>query len=208
MVRTGVLVSGEGTNLQAIIDAKASGKINNCELAAVVSSKPDARALQRASSAGIPGYVVDKPSYPDRMAFTLAILDTLQRADIELVVYAGFNFILEQPMIDAFRNRMINIHPTLIPSFCGMGYYGLRVHEAVLAHGVKLTGATAHFVNEIADDGPIILQKAVPVIEGDTPQTLQRRVMEEAEWIILPQAISLYCEGRLVINGRIVSIST
>ena len=206
MVNTAVLVSGGGTNLQAIIDANLSGQIKNCSLSTVISSHPGVYAIQRAQKAGIPVYVIERAGFPDRAAFTKAILYKLQDLDIELVVYAGFSYILDPPVIDAFANRIINIHPALIPSFCGVGYYGLRVHEAVLAHGVKLTGATAHFATEIADDGPIIIQKAVPVHEGDTPQTLQRRVMEEAEWKILPEAISLFCEGRLVVKGRKVSI--
>ena len=206
MVKTAVLVSGGGTNLQAIIDEHKSGKIKNCELTAVISSNPDAYALERAKNAGIPTYVVDKAIFPDRSNFTKAMCDKLQDLDISLVVYAGFNFILDPPIVDAFRNRIINIHPSLIPSFCGAGYYGLRMHRAVLEHGVKLTGATAHFATEIVDDGPIILQKSVDVLEGDTPETLQRRVMEEAEWVLLPQAISLFCEGRLEVHGRIVRI--
>ena len=206
MVKTAVLVSGGGTNLQAIIDAKLAGRIKNCELAAVISSKPDAYAIQRAQNAGIPAYIVERAVFPNRATFTKAMLDKLQDLEIELVVYAGFNFILDQPLIDAYRNKIINIHPALIPSFCGPGFYGLRVHEAALAHGVKLTGATAHFATEICDDGPIILQKAVPVLNDDTPETLQRRVMEEAEWKILPEAISLFCEGRLEVEGRRVRI--
>ena len=206
MIRTAVLVSGGGTNLQAIIDANLAGEIKNCELAAVISSHRDAYAIQRAENAGIPVHIVERATYPDRGTFTVAILQKLQDLEIDLVVYAGFTYILDSPLIRAYENRIINIHPALIPSFCGQGYYGLRVHEAVLAHGVKLTGATAHFATEIADDGPIILQKAVPILEGDTPQRLQRRVMEEAEWKILPEAISLFCEGRLEVEGRIVRI--
>ena len=206
MVKTAVLVSGGGTNLQAIIDAKLADRIKNCELAAVVSSKPDAYAIQRAQNAGIPVFIVERAVFPNRATFTKAMLDKLQDLEIELVVYAGFNFILDRPLIDAYRNKIINIHPALIPSFCGPGFYGLRVHEAALAHGVKLTGATAHFATEICDDGPIILQKAVPVLNDDTPETLQRRVMEEAEWKILPEAISLFCEGRLEVEGRRVRI--
>jgi phosphoribosylglycinamide formyltransferase-1 len=206
MVKTAVLVSGGGTNLQAIIDAHLFGEIKNCELAAVISSNPEAYALERAQHAGIPAYVVDRSLFPNRETFTKALLDKLQDLEIALAVYAGFNFILAPLFIEAFRNRVINIHPSLIPSFCGMGYYGLRTHEAVLEHGVKVTGATAHFATEIADDGPIILQKAVPVLQDDTPNTLQRRVMEEAEWEILPRAISLFCEGRLEVEGRIVHI--
>jgi len=206
MVKTAILVSGGGTNLQAIIDANLFGEIKNCDLTAVISSSPDAYALERAKYAGIPAYVVDRSVFPGRGSFTRAVLNKLQDIDIDLVVYAGFNFILDPPIIKAYQNKIINIHPSLIPSFCGPGYYGLRVHEAVLAHGVKVTGATAHFASEIADDGPIILQKAVPILEDDTPSTLQRRVMEEAEWEILPRAISLFCEGRLEIDGRIVHI--
>ena len=207
MVRTAVLVSGGGTNLQAIIDANLSGEIRNCELAAVISSHREAHAIKRAQNAGIPVHIVDRTVYPDRAAFTKAILEQLQSVDAELVVYAGFTYILDPPVINAYRDKMINIHPSLIPSFSGPGYYGLHVHEAALTYGVKLTGATALFVTEITDDGPIILQKSVPVLEGDTPQTLQRRVMEDAEWKILPEAISLFCEGRLEVEGRIVHIN-
>jgi len=206
MVRTAVLVSGGGTNLQAIIDANMFGEIKNCELVAVISSNPDAYAIQRAQYAGIPVYVVDVTIFPNRLSFTKALLEKLIDLEIELVVYAGFNYIVGPQLISAYENRIINIHPSLIPSFCGPGYFGLRVHEAVLAFGVKITGATAHFATEVADDGPIILQKAVQVLEDDTPGSLQRRVMEEAEWKILPEAISLFCERRLVMDGRIVRI--
>jgi len=206
MVRTAILVSGGGTNLQAIIDANLFGEIKNCELSAVISSNPEAYAVERAQYAGIPVYIVDRSIFPNRLSFTKALLDKLQDLEIELVVYAGFNYILDHQLIKAYENRIINIHPSLIPSFCGPGFYGMRVHEAALAHGVKVTGATAHFATEITDDGPIILQKAVSVFEDDTPQTLQRRVMEEAEWKILPEAISLFCERRLEIDGRIVRI--
>ena len=206
MVKTAVLVSGGGTNLQAIIDANIFGEIKNCEITAVISSHPEAYAIQRAKNAGIPVYIVERAIFPNRMSFTKALLNKLQDLYIELVVYAGFNYIVDPPLISAYKNKIINIHPSLIPSFCGPGYYGLRVHEAVLSHGVKVTGATAHFATEIADDGPIILQRAVPVLEDDTSKTLQRRVMEEAEWKILPEAISLFCEGRLEVEGRIVRI--
>jgi len=206
MVKTAVLVSGGGTNLQAIIDANIFGEIKNFELAAVISSNSEAYALERARYAGIPGYIVDRSLFANRTSFTRALLNKLVDLDIDLVVYAGFNYILEAPLIKKYTNKIINIHPSLIPSFCGPGYYGLRVHEAVLAHGVKVTGATAHFATEVADEGPIILQKAVSILEDDTPGTLQRRVMEEAEWEILPKAISLYCEGRLEVEGRIVHI--
>ena len=206
MIKTAVLVSGGGTNLQAIIDANLFGEIKNFELAAVISSNPEAYAIERARHANIPVYIVDRSIFPNRFSFTKAILDKLKDLEIELVVYAGFNYILGSHLIDEYKNRIINIHPALVPSFCGIGYYGLRVHEAVLAHGVKVTGATAHFATEDADEGPIILQKAVEIFEGDTPSTLQRRVMEEAEWKLLPEAISLYCEGRLKVEGRIVHI--
>ena len=206
MVKTAVLVSGGGTNLQAIIDANLFGEIKNFELTAVVSSNPEAYALERAQHAGIATYVVDRSVFPNRASFTKALIDKLKDIEIELVVYAGFNYILDPPFIRAFTNRVINVHPALIPSFCGPGFYGLHTHEAVLEHGVKVTGATAHFATDIANDGPIILQKAVPILEGDTPKTLQRRVMEEAEWKILPEAISLFCEGRLEVEGRIVHI--
>ena len=206
MVRTAVLVSGGGTNLQAIIDANLFGEIKNCELAAVISSNPEAYAIQRAKYAGIPTYVVDHSIFANRASFTKALLEKLQDLEIELVVYAGFNYILGAQMTHVYENRIINIHPSLIPSFCGPGFFGLKVHETVLAYGAKVTGATAHFASEIADGGPIILQKAVPVLEGDTPQTLQRRVMEQAEWKILPEAISLFCERRLEVHGRVVRI--
>jgi len=200
------LVSGGGTNLQAIIDANIFGEIKNCELTAVISSNPEAYAIERAQYAGIPVYVIDKSIFANRTSFTKALLDKLLDLEIELVVYAGFNYILGPQLIKAFENRIINIHPSLLPSFCGPGFYGLRVHEAVLAHGAKVTGATAHFVTDVTDNGPIILQKAVPIFEDDTPATLQRRVMEQAEWNILPEAISLYCERRLELDGRIVRI--
>ena len=206
MVRTAVLVSGGGTNLQAIIDAKLFGEIKNCELSAVISSNPAAYAIERARYAGIPVYVVDHSVFANRLSFTKALLEKLQDLEIELVVYAGFNYILGPQLISAFENRIINIHPSLIPSFCGPGFFGLKVHETVLAYGAKVTGATAHFATEVADGGPIILQKAVPVYESDTPKTLQRRVMEQAEWKILPEAISLFCERRLEVHGRVVHI--
>lgn len=206
MVRAAVLVSGGGTNLQAIIDANLFGEIKNFELSAVISSDPDAYAVQRAQYAGVPVYIVDRGNFPNRLSFTKAILEKLQDLEIELAVYAGFKYILGPQLTKAYINRIINIHPSLLPSFCGPGFYGLHVHEAVLAHGAKVTGATAHFVTDAVDDGPIILQKAVQIFEGDTPSALQRRVMEEAEWKILPEAISLFCERRLEVNGRIVRI--
>jgi len=206
VVKTAIIVSGGGTNLQAIIDANLFGEIKNCDISAVISSNPDAYAVERAKNAGIPVYIVERAVFPNRKTFTRALLDKLRDLEIELVVYAGFNFIVDPPLVKAYKNKIINIHPSLIPSFCGSGYYGLRVHEAALAAGVKVTGATAHFVTETVDDGPIIIQRAVPVLEDDTASTLQRRVMEEAEWKILPEAISLFCEGRLEVDGRIVRI--
>ena len=199
MVRIAVLVSGGGTNLQALIDAQSRGELKNGRIAAVLSSRPDAYALERAARAGIPGYVVAR-------AMTIALVDKLRELNIGLVVLAGFLHILTGEMVAAFPNAILNVHPALIPSFCGAGYYGLHVHEAALAYGVKLTGATVHFVNEEPDGGPIVLQKAVEILEGDTPEVLQRRVMEQAEWHILPQAVSLFCEGRLRVEGRIVHI--
>ena len=207
MVKTAVLVSGGGTNLQAILDSYVFGEIPNCELTAVISSNPEAYALQRAEMAGIPSYVVDVSVFPNRQSFSNAILDKLRDLDIELVVLAGFLYVLDSPVVNHFRNRMINIHPSLIPAFCGDGCYGLRVHQQALDYGAKISGATAHFVTEVCDAGPIILQKAVEIHEDDTPKTLQRRIMEEAEWKILPQAIKLYCQGRLSVEGRIVHIA-
>lgn len=206
MVKTAVLVSGGGTNLQAILDAMLFGEIKNCEIAAVISSSPEAYALTRAKNAGVPAYVVDIKSFPNRRFFTDAIIDKLRDLDIELVVMAGFKYILTSRFTSVFDSRIINIHPSLIPAFCGEGYYDIHVHEKALEYGVKLTGATAHFVTREPDAGPIILQKAVEVREDDTPETLQKRVMEEAEWKILPRAVSLFCEGRLKIEGRVVRI--
>ena len=206
MVRIAVLVSGGGTNLQALIDAQSRGELKNGRIAAVLSSRPDAYALERAARAGIPGYVVARKDFASNREMTIALVDKLRELNIGLVVLAGFLHILTGEMVAAFPNRILNVHPALIPSFCGAGYYGLHVHEAALAYGVKLTGATVHFVNEEPDGGPIVLQKAVEILEGDTPEVLQRRVMEQAEWHILPQAVSLFCEGRLRVEGRIVHI--
>ena len=206
MVRVAVLVSGGGTSLQALIDAQSRGELKNGRIAAVLSSRPDAYALERAARAGIPGYVVARKDFASNREMTVALVDKLRELDIGLVVLAGFLHILTEEMVAAFPNAILNVHPALIPSFCGAGYYGLHVHEAALAYGVKLTGATVHFVNEEPDGGPIVLQKAVEILEGDTPEVLQRRVMEQAEWHILPQAVSLFCEGRLCVEGRIVHI--
>ena len=203
MVRIAVLVSGGGTNLQALIDAQSRGELKNGRIAAVLSSRP---APGRRRRAGIPGYVVARKDFASNREMTIALVDKLRELNIGLVVLAGFLHILTGEMVAAFPNAILNVHPALIPSFCGAGYYGLHVHEAALAYGVKLTGATVHFVNEEPDGGPIVLQKAVEILEGDTPEVLQRRVMEQAEWHILPQAVSLFCEGRLRVEGRIVHI--
>ena len=206
MVRIAVLVSGGGTNLQALIDAQGRGEIPDGQIAAVISSSPDAFALERAKKAGIPGYVIDRKAFASNQAMTVALTQQLKELDIGLVVLAGFMYILTPELIDAYPNAILNVHPALIPSFCGEGFYGLHVHEAALAYGVKVTGATVHFVSEDCDGGPIVLQQAVPIEEGDTPETLQRRVMEQAEWKILPRAVALFCAGKLRVEGRIVHI--
>lgn len=204
--RIAVLVSGGGTNLQALIDAQGRGEIVNGEIAAVISSKEGAFALERAAKAGIPGFVVARKDFASNQAMTIALVEKLKELDIDLVVLAGFMVILTEEMVRAYPNAILNVHPALIPSFCGEGYYGLHVHEKALEYGVKLSGATVHFVSEECDGGPIVLQKAVPVEEGDTPETLQRRIMEQAEWIILPRAVSLFCQDKLSVEGRIVHI--
>ena len=193
--RIAVLVSGGGTNLQALIDAEEAGKIPHGEIALVISNNPNAYALERARQAGIPGAVISKKECGgDQMKFERWIQETLERDGIDLIILAGFMCILTEKFTSRWPNRILNIHPSLIPSFCGAGFYGLHVHEAALARGVKVTGATVHFVNEIPDGGPILLQKAVEVCEGDTPEILQRRVMEQAEWILLPQAAEMVSE--------------
>lgn len=206
MKRIAVLVSGGGTNLQALIDAQNRGELVNGEIVAVISSKPGVFALERAAKAGIPGYVVSRKEYPSNQAMTVALVEKLQALNIDLVVLAGFMVILTGEMVRAFPNAILNVHPALIPSFCGEGAYGLHVHEKALAYGVKVSGATVHFVSEECDGGPIVLQKAVAVEEGDTPETLQRRIMEQAEWHILPQAVALFCQDRLRVDGRTVHI--
>ena len=206
MVRIAVLVSGGGTNLQALIDAQARGELKNGVIAAVISSKAGAYALERAQQASIPGYVVARKDYDSNRAMTQALVARLKELDIGLVVLAGFMHILTEEMVRAYPNAILNVHPALIPSFCGKGAYGLHVHEMALAYGVKVTGATVHFVNEEADGGPIVLQKEVEILPGDTPETLQRRVMEQAEWRILPRAVSLFCQDRLSVEGRCVHI--
>ena len=204
--RVAVLVSGGGTNLQAILDAEDSGVISSGEVALVVSSKEGAFALERAKKHNIEALVLPRKDFPDRKSYSDALREMLEKYKIDLVVLAGFMIILDGSFIRAYENRIINVHPALIPSFCGDGFYGLHVHEAALAKGVKVTGATVHFVNEICDGGPIILQKAVQVAQNDTPETLQRRVMEEAEWKILPEAVELFCAGKLTVNGNIVTV--
>lgn len=206
MKRIAVLVSGGGTNLQALIDAQARGELVNGTIAAVISSAEGAFALERAARAGIPGYVLPRKSFDSNRAMTVALVDKLRQLDIDLVVLAGFMVILTEEMVRAYPNAILNVHPALIPSFCGAGYYGLHVHERALEYGVKLSGATVHFVSEECDGGPIVLQKAVPVEEGDTPETLQRRIMEQAEWKLLPRAVSLFCQDKLSVEGRIVHI--
>lgn len=203
MLNIAVLVSGGGTNLGALLKAEREGQIKNGKITKVISSRPDAYALERAKSYGVPTAVVDRRAIGDPQKFDDAVYDELEKAGADLIVLAGFMYILSERISKRYENKIINVHPALIPSFCGPGYYGLRVHEAALKAGVKITGATVHFVNEVADGGPIILQGAVEVKRGDTPETLQKRVMEEAEWKLLPKAISLICEGRVeLINGR------
>ena len=206
MKRIAVLVSGGGTNLQALIDAQGRGEIVNGELAAVISSAPEAYALERAKKAGIPGYVLARRDYPSSQAMTQALVGKLKELSIDLVVMAGFMTIVTRELFEVYANAVINIHPALIPSFCGKGAYGLHVHEQALAYGVKVSGATVHFVTEECDSGPIILQRAVDVLPDDTPKTLQRRIMERCEWKLLPQAVSLFCQDRLRVEGRTVRI--
>ena len=202
MKNIAVLVSGGGTNLQALIDSDIKGG----RITAVISSNPEAYALERAKKAGIPGYVIRRKDYPTNQAMTMALVETLKSLNIDLVVLAGFMTILTEEMVKAYPNALINVHPALIPSFCGEGFYGLHVHEAALAYGVKLSGATVHFVSEECDGGPIIAQKAVPVPPGDTPEVLQKRIMQEAEWVLLPEAVSLFCQDRLEVRGRTVIV--
>lgn len=202
MMNIAVLVSGGGTNLQALIDAEKEGKIVNGKITCVISSNPDAYALERAKQNGIKTIVINRKEYDDIHKYSADVRDALLVQKADLVVYAGFMTILDEQVVKAFPNKMMNVHPALIPSFCGKGFYGLHVHEAVLESGVKLTGATVHFVTEECDGGPIIIQKAVEIENGDTPEILQKRVMEQCEWRILPKAVSLFCEGRIKVNGR------
>ena len=197
MLNVGVMVSGGGTNLQAVIDAIESGAITNAKIRAVISNNPGAYALERAKKHGIEAVCVSPKSFKNREEFHGALLEKVDSYELDLIVLAGFLVTIPGEMIRKYQNRIINIHPSLIPSFCGVGYYGLKVHEAALRRGVKLTGATVHFVDEGVDSGPIILQKAVEVLPGDTPEVLQRRVMEQAEWKILPKAIDMIANGEL-----------
>ena len=203
MLNIAVLVSGGGTNLQALIGAQATGQIQNGAISLVISSRTDAFALERAKKAGIPTRVLLRKGFAEQADYDAALLALLKEFQIQLVVLAGFMTIISETVIRQYENQIINVHPALIPSFCGPGFYGLHVHEAALEKGVKVSGATVHFVNEVCDGGPIILQKAVEVLPDDTPETLQRRIMEQAEWKLLPRAVELFCAGKIVVeNGR------
>lgn len=206
MLKVGVLVSGGGTNLQAIIDGIAAGSITNTKIEVVISNNPGVFALERAEKAGIPNFCISPKNYASRQEFNEALLAKLQSYDVDLVVLAGCLVVIPEMMVEAYPNKIINIHPALIPSFCGTGYYGLKVHEGVLERGVKVTGATVHFVDKGTDTGPIILQKAVEVQQGDTPKVLQQRVMEQAEWIIMPKAIDMIANGKVEVVDNLVRI--
>ncbi|MCR5586746.1 MAG: phosphoribosylglycinamide formyltransferase [Lachnospiraceae bacterium] len=206
MQKIAVLVSGGGTNLQAIIDAVKAGTIENTIIDVVISNKPGAYALERAKEAGVDGKVINPKDFGSKDEFADAMINELNSRGIDLIVMAGYLVIIPEKFTKAFKNRIINIHPSLIPSHCGVGYYGLKVHESVLSAGNKVTGATVHFVDELADHGPIILQKAVEVKEGDTPEILQKRVMEEAEWKILPKAIDLIGKGKVIVDGSVAHV--
>lgn len=202
-----MLVSGGGTNLQALIDAESDGIIKNGEITLVISSRPGVYALERAEKAGIKSIVLERKKYALQADFDADLLDALKEHDIDLIVLAGFLTILGDTVISEYKNRIINVHPSLIPSFCGKGFYGLKVHEAALSRGVKLTGATVHLVNEIADGGPILMQRAVEVMDDDTPETLQKRVMRECEHVLLPLAVSKFCEDKITVKGNIAVIN-
>ena len=206
MLKLAVLVSGGGTNLQAILDAIDAGTITNAEVSVVISNNAGACALERAKNKGIDAVCLSPKTFASREAFNEALLAKLQSYNVDLVVLAGCLVVIPQSIVDAYPNKIINIHPSLIPSFCGTGYYGLKVHEGVLSRGVKVTGATVHFVDGGTDTGPIILQKAVEVHEGDTPKVLQQRVMEEAEWVIMPRAIDLIANGKVTVEDGHVKI--
>ena len=204
--RIAVLVSGGGTNLQALIDAQGRGELGGGKIVAVISSKEGAYALERAKNAGIEGFVLPRKSFDSNRAMTVALMDMLKDMHIDLLVLAGSMIIFTEELVDAYPNAIMNVHPALIPSFCGAGFYGLKVHEQALAYGVKLSGATVHFVSAECDGGPIIAQKAVEVRIDDTPETLQKRIMEQAEWKLLPMAVRLFCENRIEVVGRNVII--
>ena len=201
-----VLVSGGGTNLQALIDAEKRGELGSGKITLVIASKPGVYALERAANAGIEGRVLARKDYDSIAAYSKALADEMTAAGIDLVVLAGFLTIIDEQVYEAFPNRILNVHPALIPSFCGKGFYGLHVHEAALAKGVKVSGATVHIVTPECDAGPIILQKAVAVMQDDTPETLQRRIMEEAEWKLLPEAVRLFCEDKITVENNKVYI--
>ena len=204
--RIAVLVSGGGTNLQALIDAQSRGELAGGQIVAVISSKEGAYALERAAKAGIEGYTLPRKQFNSNRAMTQALVTLLKELDIQLVVLAGCMVIFTEELVEAYPNAIMNVHPALIPSFCGEGFYGLKVHEQALAYGVKLSGATVHFVSAECDGGPIIAQRAVEVREDDTPEILQKRIMEEAEWKLLPQAVALFCQGKITVDGRKVII--
>ena len=201
-----VLVSGGGTNLQALIDAEKRGELGNGKITLVIASKAGVYALERAENNGIEAKVLARKEYESIADYSKALADAMKQADIDLVVLAGFLTIIDEQVYNAFPNRILNVHPALIPSFCGKGYYGLRVHEAALEKGVKVSGATVHIVTPECDAGPIVLQKAVVVMQGDDPETLQRRIMEQAEWKILPEAVRLFCDGRIQVENNRVTI--
>ena len=207
MVRIGVLVSGGGTNLQQLIDAQQAGRRGGGEIVTVISSKPGVYALERAQKAGIEALTLSRKDYPDVETYSQALIAALQARGVGLVVLSGFLTITSDSFVRAFPNRVMNVHPALLPAFGGKGFYGLHVHEAVLSRGCKVTGATVHFANEVCDGGPIILQKAVEVKECDTPEALQKRVMQEAEWLLLPEAVALFCQGRLRVENGLVRIA-
>lgn len=202
-----VLVSGGGTNLQALIDAEKRGELQGGKITCVISSKEGAYALERAARNGIKGVVLPRKDYADSHEYSKAMLETLQAEKADIIVYAGFMTILDEQVCKAYPYKMVNVHPALIPAFCGKGYYGLKVHEEALKRGVKVTGATVHFVTEVCDGGPIILQKAVEVKNGDTPEVLQRRVMEQAEWKILPHAVSLLCQDKVQVKDGVAYVT-
>ena len=204
--RIAVLVSGGGTNLQALIDAEKRGELGNGKISLVIASKPGVYALERAGNNGIDSLVLARKDYDSIAAYSGALADALEAAEVDLVVLAGFLTIIDEQVYEKFPNRILNVHPALSPSFCGKGFYGLHVHEAALEKGVKVSGATVHIVTPECDAGPIVLQRAVEVKEGDTPETLQKRIMEEAEWKILPEAVKLFCEGRIEVINNVVRI--